>query len=62
MQHLWKRLHEYEMGRLSEEEVLALFQELVDSRVVWQLQGIYGRRAAQLIEAGLIKPKDPESE
>lgn len=44
----------YENGELDEEETLEFFQSLVDSGMAWQLQGSYGRTAAQLIEAGLI--------
>ena len=36
----------------TEEEVIEAFQSLIDSGVVWQLQGFYGRSAAQLIEQG----------
>lgn len=36
----------------TKEEIIALFQELIDAGVVWQLQGHYGRTAIALIEAG----------
>lgn len=36
-----------------EEEIIDAFQALIDSGVVWQLQGFYGRSAADLINAGL---------
>lgn len=39
----------------SEEEYLAAWQYLVDTGVVWQLQGWYGRTAKSLIEAGQIE-------
>lgn len=43
---------EYEAGALSEEEVIDGFQHLIDSGIVWSLQGSYGRTAATLIAAG----------
>jgi hypothetical protein len=37
------------------EEQLRAWQALVDTGLVWQLQGWYGRCAEQLIEDGLIQ-------
>ena len=45
----------YESGTMSDEEVIIFFQELVDSGIVWKLQGSYGRMAESLIEQGIVK-------
>jgi hypothetical protein len=42
----------YEQGDTDEQETIEGFQTLIDSGVVWSLQGSYGRAAARLIEAG----------
>ena len=43
----------------------AAWQALIDSGVVWTLQGWFGRTAMRLIEAGVCKPREdwipPES-
>lgn len=44
----------YEQGELGEEATLELFQHLLDSGMVWKLQGSYGRVAAHLLEIGAI--------
>ena len=48
-----ERIIAYETGKLSDEELIKLFQELIDSGEAWTLQGSYGRMASALIEAGL---------
>lgn len=45
-------LADYESGELTEDECIDGFQQLIDSGVVWTLQGRYGRTAASLIRAG----------
>ncbi len=45
---------DYESGLLSEDEVVHGFQHLLDSGLVWQLQGSYGRAATAMLDAGLI--------
>ena len=54
MKELTERIIQYEKGELNQEQTIQLFQELVDSGIVWDLQGHYGRLAYQLLEAGLI--------
>ena len=49
------RIIDYEHAMLTEEETVELFQELVDTGMAWQLQGSYGRTAASMIEAGLVR-------
>lgn len=44
----------FENGELDEDECVEFFQGLVDSGIVWQLQGSYGRTASALIEAGQV--------
>lgn len=50
----------YEGGEMGEDEMIALFQELIDSGDAWTLKGHYGRTAAALIEAGLCEAKKRE--
>ena len=38
---------------VSEQEVIDAYQFLIDTGVIWQLQGWYGRNAARLIQEGL---------
>jgi hypothetical protein len=42
----------FEQGELEIDEVVDLFQELINSGLAWRLQGCYGRTAARLIEEG----------
>ena len=42
----------FESGEATDEEIIEEFQKMIDSGVVWQLQGFYGRTAASLIDAG----------
>jgi len=56
MNSLTDRIISYELGELDEDEVVSLFQELVDRGLAFTLQGHYGRTAVALIEAGLVEP------
>lgn len=42
----------FEQGELNDEEVIELFQHLIDNGHAWSLQGCYGRTAKALIEGG----------
>ena len=53
-QLLADKLFAYEEGKLTEEELVELFQALVDNGWAWQLQGRIGRTAMDYIEAGLV--------
>ena len=51
----------FEDGELGKDGAIALFQRLIDSGLVWQLQGHYGRQAAALIENGIChERKEPK--
>jgi hypothetical protein len=52
----------YEEGQITGDEEIAFFEHLVQTGTCWQLQGHYQRVAATLIEAGLIKPPEQQSE
>lgn len=52
---------DYESGELGEQETIDLFQHLVDTDTVNQLQGSYQRTARALIDAGLVTvPRETE--
>jgi len=46
---------DYEAGQLEENEIVELFQHLVDTGMAWTLQGSYGCTARALMERGLVK-------
>ncbi len=54
---LTTRIIEFETGEATEEQVIELFQYLVDTGLAWSLQGTYGRTAEALLEAGVIVRK-----
>ena len=47
----------YESGELDEDGIVELFQYLIDSKIVYGLQGCYQRMAQQLIDGGYIAAK-----
>lgn len=44
----------WENGEMDREREREFFQGLVTTGAAWKLQGMYGRRAAQLLERGDI--------
>lgn len=42
-------------------DILPAWQTLIDSGVVWQLQGFYGRTATGLINSGMCTPASNNS-
>jgi len=56
---LTSRIIEFESGESSEEEIIELFQHLVDTGMAWTLQGSYGRMAQALLENGhIVQPTE----
>ena len=47
----------YENGELDNDAVVEGFQQLINSGMVWRLQGHYGRTVKSLIERGLCHVK-----
>ena len=45
---------------VSEEQYIEAFQSLIDSGVVWQLQGWYGRTARGLIDGGYCTTRNQQ--
>lgn len=52
VENLVDKIMKFEEGLMSEEEIINFFQELIDSGLAWQLQGMYGRTAKMLILRG----------
>lgn len=51
----------YEAGELDHEEYIELFQHLLDTGVVWHLQGHYQRETQSLLNAGLLVDRDADN-
>jgi hypothetical protein len=52
---LTNKIISYEQDELDGNEIIQLFQELIDNGMAWKLQGHYGRMAIDLIENGYCK-------
>lgn len=46
------QMMDFENCDLDEQQTIELFQQLIDSRTVWHLQGFYGQMASELIRNG----------
>lgn len=55
-------INRYESGEMDEEEQVEFFQHLLDSGVVWSLQGHYGRTVTWMINEGLVHVGKEEEE
>lgn len=55
-------INRYESGQMEEEEQVEFFQHLVDTGVVWSLQGHYGRTASWMINEGLVQVGEEREE
>lgn len=40
----------------NENQVIEAWQHLIDTGIVWTLQGWYGRNAKRLIDNGIVRP------
>jgi len=52
-----EKIIDFENGNMTEEETIDFFQNIIDSGLVWELQGFYGRMASNLIEEGVCTPQ-----
>ena len=48
----------FEQGDLSDFDTIKMFQSGINSGMVWQLQGCYGRNAKALLDTGICTPAD----
>jgi hypothetical protein len=51
---LTDKVMDWEEGKMTPEQEVEFFADLIKSGLAWRLQGMYGRRARDFIEAGLI--------
>jgi hypothetical protein len=53
-----KNISAYEDEKLDDNSINELFQYLVDTQQVWEMEAKYGRKAVELAEAGRITLPD----
>lgn len=54
---LVEKIIDFESGDMDDEQIIAFFQELIDTGMAWSLQGMYGRMAQNLINEGYCTAK-----
>ena len=59
MKDVVNQIMAYEQGDMDDEEVIDFFQTLLDTRIIYSLQGSYQRQAQALLEAGYIERSIP---
>jgi hypothetical protein len=52
---LLDKILKYESGEMEHEESIEMFQELLNSGLIFKLQGTYQRTASRLLQMELIK-------
>jgi len=57
-----EKIIKFENGEMNQEETIDFFQEIINSGLVWELQGFYGRQAMELIEENLCTEPSQEQE
>lgn len=53
---------DWEAGEMPEDREAEFFQSLIDNGMAWIFQGMYGRRAMELIRAGVCTMKAGQSD
>ena len=55
---LLEKVAEWENASMPFDKTIDMFQELIDTGMAWNLQGMYGRTAERLIHAGFCTVKE----
>lgn len=59
---LVQKIIDYEQDTMSDEDIPAFFQHLINTGQAWELQGHYGRMAKYLIDIGVCNEVVPRNE
>lgn len=61
IRNLTSRISDYEDGTMEDhDDIVALFQELLDTGIINHLQGSYQRTALRLLTLGFVKAKNDD--